>query len=114
MAITKDNPAPRTLHSRLTTPTNLLRTHNRNRPTYDNPILDSPFAIIDYLITLTQELTELFQDALPCLWNWTLMYLMFVVARMFWSYDQSDWLKLAYAVRKIAGVLVGCQYNARR
>ncbi|KAL5345138.1 hypothetical protein ACLOAV_010094 [Pseudogymnoascus australis] len=92
MAITKDNPAPRNLYSRLPSSNHLLRTHIRDRPTNNNHILDLPFAIIDYLIALTQELTELFQEALPCLWSWALMYLMFVAARMFWSYEQSDWL----------------------
>lgn len=94
MAITKDSPAPRNLPSHPPASTHTIRTHNRNRdcPIYNGALLDLPFAIIDYLITFLQELTKLFKEAIPCLWNWTILYLMFVVARMFWRYEQNDWL----------------------
>lgn len=59
---------------------------------YNEALADFPFATIDYFITLTRELKELFQEARPCLWRWILAYSMFMVARMFWFYNQDDWL----------------------
>jgi hypothetical protein len=92
MALTKEDPSPTNLPSHRPASSQPRRTRNRPRPIYDDPLLDFPFALIDYSIVVTQELDVLFREAIRTLWSCILLYSLYTVAPMLWRNEQEDWL----------------------